>query len=196
MPGAWARGVCLPLSGVSPWGFCQSLRTFASSDAVAADARPCSCLRPCGHAFLAQLQVKLTLGDTSLTFIDGVWETGVSAATGVARPRAPAPGEMAKQQAEVSKLQKENETLQSEVNLLKFKVPPAHHPMCAIHAQCVCRTTGCSARTVWRSSAFRHHTHSECPRAGGNEKAPWVLLSHPSTDGAASGHGDAGKFGQ
>jgi cell division protein FtsB len=69
----------------------------------------------------------LTLGDTSLTFIDGAWETGARAVTSAARPRTPGPGEVVKQQAEVSKLQKENESLQSEVNLLKFKVQPAHH---------------------------------------------------------------------
>jgi hypothetical protein len=99
---------------------------FASSCAVAcAGAPPWCSLRHHGHARLARLQVKLTLGDASLTFIDGMWETGISAATGAARPRAPNSSVLAKHQAEVSKLQKENANLQSEVNLLKFKVPLA-----------------------------------------------------------------------
>uniref|UniRef100_A0A7S3WYQ2 Uncharacterized protein n=1 Tax=Strombidinopsis acuminata TaxID=141414 RepID=A0A7S3WYQ2_9SPIT len=64
--------------------------------------------------------VKLTLGDTSLTFSNGTWETDSTAPKPQGAPQNAA--EAARQTDEILQLRTENEGLKSEVNLLKFKV--------------------------------------------------------------------------
>jgi len=78
--------------------------------------------------------VKLALGATSLSFVDGEWQpegvegnTSSSRSTGNAASSAKHAAELATKGAELERLQKENEGLRSEANLLKFKVRARDH---------------------------------------------------------------------